>query len=76
MRTIYNRIESTYMYKRKNNIAPGKASHKHRFFEWKPFETVFLFFFVMIIFLTVVEIDFYSTVSIYPEKKLIVNEIN
>ena len=55
MRTIfviYIRIESTYKYKRKNNIAPEKASHKHRGFSGKNLlKQFFCFIFVFMIFL-------------------------
>ena len=67
MRTIYliyNRIERpTYKYKRKIIIAPQNASHKHTgVSRGNLLKQCFFFFF----FGGVIEIDFYSTVSISP----------
>ena len=74
MRTIYvihNRIEiSTDKYKRKITIAPEKASHKHRgFSRGNLLKQFFCFFLRFYFFLSVVEIDCYSTVVIDPAKK-------
>ena len=72
MRTVYViqkwREISTNTYNHEIDIAPEKASHKHRGFSRGILLKQFFLFFVFI-FLSVVEIDFHLTVSTFTAKK-------